>query len=207
MDFEKNKERFLKELEVVKRPGMDKLLEYINKYDMFTAPSSTRYHLSVPGGLLQHSLNVLDALRSILHDNGDGTYSYIIAGVEIAKVTEENIVIMALLHDICKTNFYKQTLKHRKNREGQWEDYYGYEIDDRIPYGHGEKSVLMIETYIRLEPVERYAIRWHMGFPEGNDKYTFGSAVEMYPIIWALHTADMLAAHCMEGEEGNKQGF
>ena len=101
-----NINRFEAEMTKVTRDGVDKLMAFIRKSDMYAAPASTRFHLSVTGGLLQHSLNVLDALRANLTKNDDGTYSYEVAGVPAVRVTEENVIIMALLHDICKTYFY-----------------------------------------------------------------------------------------------------
>lgn len=207
MDYTRNIERFEGLISEINRDGKDALLQYIKSSDFYTAPSSSRFHLSVTGGLLQHSLNVFDALIGLLSDNGDGTYSYKVAGKEAERVTRENVIIMALLHDMCKTGFYNEITKWRKDERNNWEQYSAFEIEDRHPYGHGEKSVMMIESYMRLTPEERYAIRWHMGFPEGNDKYTFTEAVDMYPVIWALHTADMMAAHVMEDKEGNRENY
>lgn len=86
-----NINRFEAEMAKVTRDGVDKLMAFIRKSDMYAAPASTRFHLSVTGGLLQHSLNVLDALRANLTKNDDGTYSYEVAGVPAARVTEENV--------------------------------------------------------------------------------------------------------------------
>ena len=108
-----NINRFEAEMAKVTRDGVDKLMAFIRKSDMYAAPASTRFHLSVTGGLLQHSLNVLDALRANLTKNDDGTYSYEVAGVPAARVTEENVIIMALLHDICKTYFYTTEIRNR----------------------------------------------------------------------------------------------
>lgn len=148
-----NINRFEAEMAKVTRDGVDKLMAFIRKSDMYAAPASTRFHLSVTGGLLQHSLNVLDALRANLTKNDDGTYSYEVAGVPAARVTEENVIIMALLHDICKTYFYTTEIRNRKVG-GKWEQYEAFAVDDKIPYGHGEKSVMMIEEYMKLQPVE-----------------------------------------------------
>ena len=52
--------------ENIKREGADKLLEYLEKSDFFTAPSSTRFHGSYEGGLVQHSLNVYHCLKDYL---------------------------------------------------------------------------------------------------------------------------------------------
>ena len=145
-----NINRFEAEMAKVTRDGVDKLMAFIRKSDMYAAPASTRFHLSVTGGLLQHSLNVLDALRANLTKNDDGTYSYEVAGVPAARVTEENVIIMALLHDICKTYFYTTEIRNRKVN-GKWEQYEAFAVDDKIPYGHGEKSVMMIEERVKIK--------------------------------------------------------
>jgi 23S rRNA maturation-related 3'-5' exoribonuclease YhaM len=59
-----NIERFETLMSSVKRDGVDKLMEYIRGSDFYTAPASTRFHLCVEGGLLQHSLNVYDCLKA-----------------------------------------------------------------------------------------------------------------------------------------------
>ena len=199
-----NIKRFENELGKVQRDGIDELLGFIkNKTDMYTAPASGKYHLSVPGGLLQHSLNVLDALRGLLSLNPDGTYSFLVAGKSVCDISEENVIVMALLHDICKVNFYEKTTRNRKNENGQWESYPFYEINDTSPLGHGEKSVIMLMEFIKLKKEELYAIRWHMGAPEGEEKYAFNAAVSEHPMIWALHSADMMASQYMEDKESN----
>ena len=49
------KDKFIKAYtENITRPGADKLLAWIESSDFFTAPASTRFHLSSPGGLLEH---------------------------------------------------------------------------------------------------------------------------------------------------------
>ena len=199
-----NINRFEAEMAKVTRDGVDKLMAFIRKSDMYAAPASTRFHLSVTGGLLQHSLNVLDALRANLTKNDDGTYSYEVAGVPAARVTEENVIIMALLHDICKTYFYTTEIRNRKVN-GKWEQYEAFAVDDKIPYGHGEKSVMMIEEYMKLQPVERYAIRWHMGMSEANIIQTYCQAAEKYPLVLFTHMADQMATSYLETNTGNKK--
>lgn len=70
-----DKERFEELMQSVSdRPGFDRLMNYIRKSDFYTAPASTRFHLSCEGGLLQHSLNVYDALIGRLQMLDDGEY-------------------------------------------------------------------------------------------------------------------------------------
>ena len=204
LENEKNRQRFEELIGRVTRPGVKELIKYISTSDMFSAPASTRYHLSVEGGLLQHSLNVYDCLVDTLKKEED-TYCYTVCGTCVQTLTEENVIIMALLHDICKTNFYASTLRWAKDENNQWYQYPVYEVNDKIPYGHGEKSVMMIEEFMKLEPVERYAIRWHMGYTEDANYLTLGQAIEKYPVIWALHDADQKATHFLEDTTKNKE--
>lgn len=197
-------------MEPLQRPGKDRLMEYIRKSDFYKAPASTKYHLSCEGGLLLHSLNVLAALQTVLRptDAGDGTYEYSPAGKAIAYTTWESIVFMALLHDICKTNFYTVSTRNVKNEEtGKWEKQPFYTVADKMPLGHGAKSAMIIKEYMKLTSEEMYAIWWHMGFSGTEDTLTLSQAIQNYPLIWALHTADMMASCFMEGEKGNKPPF
>lgn len=217
MNIQENIARFEAELAKVNRPGMDKLLAYIRKSDFYKAPASTKYHLSCDGGLLQHSLNVLDALREMMTKendgmNDDGTprikYHYSVAGKFVTTIPEESLIIIALLHDICKTYFYTTSMRNAKNEQtGKWEKVPYFTVKDRMPLGHGDKSVMIIKQYIDLTTPEMYAIWHHMGFTENADFQTLTNAIDQFPIIWAMHTADMMASRFMEDEAGNKEAF
>lgn len=113
--------------------------------------------------------------------------------------TEETIALVALLHDICKLNFYKVDYRNAKNDKGVWEKVPYYTIDDTLPYGHGEKSVYIISSYMRLSREEAFAIRYHMGFSGIEDKNSIGKAFEMFPLAFALSVADMEATYYLEG--------
>ena len=179
------KEKFLELLKTVKREGIEELIKYLESSDFFTAPASTKFHGDYEGGLLEHSLKVYDILCEKLKN----------PGIEI-NVTEDTIKIVALLHDICKTNFYKIDYRNAKNALGVWEKVPYYTIEDTIPYGHGEKSVMMITEYIKLTGEEKYAIRWHMGFSEPKEVYnSLGLAIKKYPLVLLVHEADLEATY------------
>ena len=194
-DVEKSIVEFENLLGQVKREGMDNLISFIKKSDFYTAPASTRYHSNFRGGLLIHSLNVYDRLCQKLQNdevwfkNGK-TYS------------DETLIIVALLHDVCKTFFYKETTRNQKNDEtGKWEKVPYYTVEDKFPFGHGEKSVFMIERYIRLTKEEAMAIRWHMGFTEPKENWNcISAAIAQYPLVLALHLADLEATYLLEEE-------
>lgn len=187
----------------ITRPGAEELLAYLEKSDFFTAPASGRYHLSVPGGLCQHSINVYEQLRDqyehFLKKNPEFT--------ELTPEQEETIAICGLLHDLCKINFYVPVKKSRKtgrnlpNGKPEWEDYWGYDIEDKLPYGHGEKSVYIVSGFMRLTREEAFAIRFHMGAWQEGEARNAGSAFEMYPLALYTHIADMLATNIDEKEE------
>lgn len=187
----------------ITRPGAEDLLAYLEKSDFFTAPASGRYHLSVPGGLCQHSINVYEQLRDqyehFLKKNPEFT--------ELTPEQEETIAICGLLHDLCKINFYVPVKKSRKtgknlpNGKPEWEDYWGYDIEDKLPYGHGEKSVYIVSGFMRLTREEAFAIRFHMGAWQEGEARNAGSAFEMYPLALYTHIADMLATNIDEKEE------
>lgn len=176
----------------IEREGMDALMQFIEKSDFYTAPASTRFHGAAEGGLLEHSINVYRCLMN--KKNAEGSVWHDI----LADIPNESIALTALLHDLCKTYYYVTEMRNKKIN-GEWVQVPAYSVDDRIPYGHGEKSVMMIEEYIRLKPFERYAIRWHMGPYSGeHDWSTLASAMEKYPLVLALFEADMEATHLLE---------
>ncbi len=193
------KERFLTIFkEKVHREGADKLIEFLcsDHCDFFTAPASTRYHGAYPGGLLEHSLNVYDCLCDYLARPR-------VREVYGLNFSEESIAIVALLHDLCKVNFYVESTRNVKEN-GQWKAVPYYTIDDQLPYGHGEKSVYIISGYMRLTRDEAFAIRYHMGFSGNEDTNTVGQAFAKFPLAVALSTADMEAAYFVEGMPAKK---
>ena len=142
------KDKFIKAYtENITRPGADKLLAWIESSDFFTAPASTRFHLSSPGGLLEHSLHVFERMKTICANEATITPGF-------NEPSMETIAVCGLLHDICKANFYAVEMRNRKNDQGRWEQYPFYVVDDKLPYGHGEKSVYIISGFMRLSREE-----------------------------------------------------
>lgn len=176
--------------EFVHRPGAAKLLEWMETTDFFTAPASTRFHAAYEGGLLEHSLNVYQVFRDKHFEEGSDD--------------PESVAIVTLLHDLCKAGFYTIEMRNRKNDRGQWEKVAVYAIDDRFPYGHGEKSVFLIERFMRLKNEEAVAIRWHMGgFDEAvrGGSFALAHAFEKYPLAVKLHLSDLEATYLRENRD------
>ncbi len=188
-----NKQRFISIVKSeISRAGIDKLMDYLTeKSDFFTAPASTRFHGSYDGGLAQHSLNVYDCLKDYLaRPRTKELYKMDFSG--------ETVAIAGLFHDICKTDVYKRGTRNVKNDMGVWEQVPTYFFEDNLPYGHGEKSVYMITGFMRLTREEAFAIRYHMGFSGTEEKNSVSKTFEMFPLAFALSTADMEASYFVD---------
>lgn len=179
----------------ITREGADKLLEYLESKgsDFFTAPASQRFHGAYEGGLVEHSVNVYHCLKAYL-DRERVQQDY---GM---RYSDETIAVAALLHDTCKINCYKPGFRNVKDDNGVWQKVPSYDYEDKLPYGHGEKSVYVVGGFIRLSREEAFAIRYHMGFSGIEDKRNIGEAFERFPLAFALNVADMEATYFLEGK-------
>jgi len=190
--IEQNKEDFINILRNnVKREGIDKFIDWISNTDFFVAPASTRYHLSEEGGLCQHSLNVYERLEKLMiTEYGEDGYN------------PESVAICALLHDVCKTGYYKVEMRNVKE-DGVWVQRPYYTVDDQLPYGHGEKSVYIINGYMRLTREEAMAINWHMGGFDARAQggsIDYSNAYKKFPLAVMLHIADLEATFLDESD-------
>ncbi len=183
------KEEFIKIFTAnIHRSGSQELLDWLETTDFFTAPASTKYHCACLGGLVQHSVNVYYTLTERYFNNETDS--------------PESFAICALLHDLCKAQFYKVSTRNVKNETtGAWEKQPFYAVEDLFPYGHGEKSVFLIERFMRLKPAEAMAIRWHMGGFDDSAKagsFSISVAFEKYPLAVQLHLADLESTYLRE---------
>lgn len=195
----------------VNRDGVDKLLSYLEKHDYYTAPASTRFHGNHEGGLAEHSINVCALLfkENRAHNAG---------------LSDETIIISALMHDLCKVDFYAKDFKNVKtyiNEENE-KDLKGFKIlyekvagqelrycwvptevyvtSDQMPLPHGSKSLYILQGFIKVTREEAFLITWHMG-PYGNvTNYEFGfnDAVAYQPTVALMYVADFLASSLYE---------
>ncbi len=186
----------------IQREGLDRILAYLENTDFYEAPSSASFHLNEKGGLCRHSINVFQtALKLNQHIALPAIQEGISSFVE--PIDEESIAISTLFHDLCKVKLYHETQKWKKDDNGRWVSYPGYELKDEFPLGHGEKSCLMLSWYMRLKPEEMLAIRWHMGmFDMGENgtslRYAFRAAMDKTPLVTLVQAADLLSANLLE---------
>lgn len=191
--IEQNKSTFLMlARDDIKRDGIEALLSWLEASDFFTAPASTKFHLSEEGGLCAHSINVYERLVRLCEAEwGEDGFN------------RESVAIIGLFHDLCKTNIYKVEMRNVKEN-GEWVQKPYFTVDDNLPYGHGEKSVYMLSGFMKLTREEAMAINWHMG---GFDlrvqagSYDYSKAYNKYPLALMVHLADMQATFLDEATE------
>jgi len=192
-ELEMNQEKFVEIFnKYITREGAGNLLDWLLSSDFFTAPASTKFHSAYEGGLCEHSLNVFDRyVRLLTTEYGDNFTD---------KISMESVAIIALLHDVCKVDFYKVEYRNAKV-DGQWIQVPYYTIEDRLPYGHGEKSVYIVGSFIKLTREEAMAINWHGGGFDDRVKggsYALADAYYKFPNAMIFHMADMMATYLDE---------
>lgn len=199
LNIQKNKEEFVSLLKSTERPGMDDVIKDLEELGFFEAPASAGHHLNVAGGLVEHSLNTCKAALAV-YEGMQKIEPYL-----EREVKRESIVIASLLHDVCKSDIYKRSVKRRKTNLGIWEDSEGYKLTYKnFPMGHGEKSLVMLLcSGLELYDDEMLAIRWHMGawginMNSYEEQRNYDAARTLYPLVSIIQTADGLAASIME---------
>ena len=182
--------------QMIQREGADELMKYLlsSGSDFFIAPASTRFHLAYEGGLVEHSLNVYQCLKEYLNRPKVRTEYQMV-------FSDETIAIVALLHDLCKINIYQKSTRNVKDKTGAWIQVPTYDYNDQLPYGHGEKSVYIISGFMKLTREEAFAIRFHMGFSDTENKQNVSNTFEQFPLALALSIADMEATYLIESKE------
>lgn len=197
--LEEAKKEFVDMLRSTGREGIDNVIEDLQNMGFFEAPASAGHHLNIEGGLVIHSLNTAKAALGIWEAMKPLEPSL------VGEVSRESIIIASLLHDVCKTDIYKRSVKKRKNALGQWEDAEGYKISYKsFPMGHGEKSVvLLLCSGLELSDAEMLAIRWHMGgwgvnMNSYEDMRNYDAARTLYPLVSIVNAGDTLAASILE---------
>jgi len=194
--FQTLKKEYLSLLGKVNRDGIDQLIQFLEKSDFFDAPSSAKYHSAYKHGLLEHSLNVYHNLIKV-RELFDSEH----------QINDESLIVVALLHDLCKTGFYKIELANRKI-DGIWKQVETYAYNDRFPCGHGEKSVIMVQRFIKLTSEEIMAVCWHMGgfdirCMDYQGRTAISTAMEKYKLVCLIQMADMAATFFDETRKGD----
>ena len=183
--------QFVDLLESTHRIGINKIIQWLDESDFKTAPASSQYHNAFRGGLLQHSLNVYNALFDFP------------MWIEFFDLREDELIITALLHDVCKVDSYVTSTKNKKDDNGNWITVPFYQYEEALPWGHGDKSViLLLQHGLMLNNIEISMIRNHMGFTGSDDERRVGRLFRVCPQSMLLHLADLEATNILESFDG-----
>lgn len=195
MDYKKE---FLDLLRSTQREYIEDVIEGIEQLGFFKAPASSKFHLNYEGGLVEHSVNVCKMainLRETILKMDDTLRE---------SLPLDSVIIASLLHDVCKADIYRPTIKKEK-KMGIWEEVPGYDVDySDFPLGHGEKSVIVVlRCGFDLTDDEIMAMRWHMTswdlpFQSNDIKGNFNAAKDICPLLSLIIAADGLASSLIE---------
>lgn len=178
--------------EFIKRDGAGELKNFLQRSDFFQAPASIRYHCAHEGGLCEHSVNTYKRLlKNIQIEFGEAWET---------KIPHETVAICGLLHDVCKIDYYKKDFRNVKEN-GVWVRKPCFVREEALPFGHGEKSVYIINSFLRLTREEAMAINWHMGGFDSRVKggdFSISEAYCQFPLAVLLHVSDLQATYIDE---------
>lgn len=150
-------------------------LSWLIEKGFFEKPASIHHHGAYEGALFDHSLAVMNELLR-LTDKLDLQWKH-----------PRSPYIVGMFHDLCKIDNYQKT------DDEKWE----YNNAPLLK-GHGDKSVILLQQFIKLTDEEMLCIRWHMGaFDEKDNWNSFGRSVTNYPNVLYAHVADMTAARIL----------
>lgn len=202
--IEKNKQTFLQLISQINIDGadIDGLINYLTTSDFFIAPASTIYHCNFEGGLCHHSLNVYNTLVELANRYTPGRYD------------KNSLLVVGLLHDISKTNFYEKYImnkkvysptgtKHDNQGNFDWFAEEAYKVknaSERLIGGeHGVNSMFLISRYIPMTYEESVAVINHHFITETNGLLKDITAIyNKYSLASLLHIADMISVYLLE---------
>lgn len=178
--IEKNKKRIIEALLSVERPGVQELIAFLEQSDYFNAPASINWHGNYPGGLAQHGIGVYDLFKERCKNTQ-------------VKIGDDTIIICAYLHDLCKVGLYKKSYEFLKG-EFTGKVTYGYNVSHPARVRHSSVSLSVIEKFIKLTPLEREIIKYHMGLFGAFGKFKEYEPEEMYVAIKNSYLVQVFAS-------------
>ena len=196
------KQEYLDLLKEIKRPNCDieGFIAYLESTDFFSAPASTQYHCSFPGGLCLHSINVYKALVK-LNESFNNVYK------------NDTLLLVGLLHDLDKILKYERTSKNEKEycEDGDKSDAIGkfrwkttetYKVKDssnKVNLGNkGFAAYMIASMFFSLSEEETYAIMYQYSAISSEQLTDLSAILAKYNLCVLLHSADTITTYCLE---------
>ena len=168
-------------LRSTKRKGIEEVIQYLNESGFYTAPASSKFHGAKKGGLVEHvhhTYTTMSDMNVRLNDK---------------QFPRESIILVGLLHDVCKIEAYKPNIL----KSGDQSEAKPYEMSKHLPLGHGEKSAIILTRLgLELTDEELLGIRWHMNAFDDISHYKCSNAWNKLSILCFI--ADYFASEFLE---------
>ncbi len=153
-----------------------------------TSPASTRFHLNVEGGLLQHSVGVANTLLKLKETLAP-------------QISDESCVIVGLFHDLGKVGF--PGIPHYLKNENEWEiknRNMTYKVNpEDVSINIATQSIHLISKFVTLFPEEVQAIAAHDGlYPTTGGVVNLEYYHHEQPLLLLTHFADRWTAAVIE---------
>jgi 23S rRNA maturation-related 3'-5' exoribonuclease YhaM len=182
------KEKIIDLLRSTERPGIEKLIEYMENNGFYSAPCSGAYHLCKEGGLAEHSLNVYEFGHGLL-----------LSGIQDFGFNKniDSWIIVSFLHDLGKMGQYnKPNYVPNYLKDGKQSPAKPFETNKSLlPVPHEIRSIHIASQFIELTEDEAFAILHHNGM-YGDLKYQLQG--KETPLQQILHFADMYCSRFIE---------
>lgn len=199
MTREKQIEYFKGCLMATGREGIEDLLDFIEELGFYDAPASGGNHCCKDGGLLEHTVNVMQYAEKI---------GLTLLGSEAYNKIHSSVIIASALHDLGKCGrygspYYVENMVQdgrptKKNPEQKYKrsESKPYKISsDLCHIDHPLRSVELAARYIDLTEEEEHAIFYHDG-AYGSLAYDLKGHEEPLQVI--IHFADFWSAQFLE---------
>ena len=183
-------EIFCEYLKKTGREGMEDLIDFLFQEGFCEAPASGGNHSHQKGGLLEHSLNVLQVAEKLS--------VALIGGKNITDELRNSIVIISLLHDIGKIgDFNKKMYVENILKSGKQSEAKPWKRNPELSaVPHAVRSVKLATLFIDLTEEEEWAILTHDGMYDYAKTFLQGHESQLFMI---LHWSDMWASRVLEG--------
>ena len=194
------KNSYINKIREIKRPDCDieGFIAYLESTDFFSAPASTQYHCSFPGGLCLHSLNVYETLKDLTKDT---------------NYTEDTIILVGLLHDLDKILKYEKTSRNEKVYcddgdkvdslgKFKWKTTETYKVKDaqnKVNLGNkGFATYMIASMFFSLSQEETYALMYQYSAVSNEQLTDLSTILAKYNLCVYLHSADIISTYCLE---------
>lgn len=184
-----NKERFINLVRTyVKRDGVDEWLQDLEDNGFYKAWASTTFHCNYSGGLVEHTLNVID-------------YALKLADTFGSNVSRESIVLCASIHDTGKAyGYYVDNLLKSGKTSGSKPK----KINPKLMIkSHAMRSLNIGSKFFDLTESEKVCILSHDGWYENTNREYMLALDEL---LYIVHSADLYVARFVEPVKSYKGG-